>query len=725
MTFSARFRLPALLLLLAFLPFFQALTRFEVFQFRDHYDYFVPLHYFTTQRLAAADLPLWNPYSASGEPWLANPQTGVFYPPALLFLVFPFPTAYVLFLFLHLAILGVGAFFLFRRWAPPAAAFFGAAALMLSGPVFSLLDVSNNLCTFAWVPIVLWCAIERTEDAPSVPPVAGGAALAMAFLAGEPFLAAVAALLYAAVQVWKRRASSIAGELAATALIAIGLAAAQLVPFVEMLRGSDRLHGLDRELALRQSLHPLDWAAAALPPHISSLGLLIGSQTFIASLYLGGTTVFLAVACLIMPAEPRLRRAKSGWVLLLLLTVLLSAGSQIAPVAWVTMAAHLNVSRYPSRLVPFSALAICALACIGTSGLAGTSRGRRICAGAATALLVIVAAVRFRPQIELSSPRAVASILFLVLVLVLAVEIPALFKRQGFLIVLTLFVAAESLFSARPFLVSAPFTATVQPWARTISSERKLARVPSKDRAALASLFALDRTSWYSGYLNLIDRKYDLSTASPLISRRYARIHDAALFIPRLDLLDFLSVGYLISDRAIQQPSVHPFFRLRNIGVYLNESSGPMATLWHRWTPAVSDAHADQIIFGEGFDAGRTVVASPQSSASPSGASGAPEEIRIDPVQDEDVLRMKVTTTTPAFLVMNQVSAPGWRLFIDGKEQSTVRADGLFLGAMIPPGNHQVQWCYEPRFIFLGMVISLLAFGWSTFRVIKFLQRAS
>ena len=67
----------ALLALLALLLFARPLVRGEVFTFRDHSDYFQPLRYFTAFELRHGRLPLWNPYNASGESWLANPQTGV------------------------------------------------------------------------------------------------------------------------------------------------------------------------------------------------------------------------------------------------------------------------------------------------------------------------------------------------------------------------------------------------------------------------------------------------------------------------------------------------------------------------------------------------------------------------------------------------------------------------------------------------------------------------
>ena len=55
--------------------------------FRDQGDFFYPLKLYTADRLRAGESPLWNPLSGTGEPWLANGQSGVFYPPSLLFLI--------------------------------------------------------------------------------------------------------------------------------------------------------------------------------------------------------------------------------------------------------------------------------------------------------------------------------------------------------------------------------------------------------------------------------------------------------------------------------------------------------------------------------------------------------------------------------------------------------------------------------------------------------------
>ncbi|HKR63815.1 MAG TPA: hypothetical protein VJZ00_08790, partial [Thermoanaerobaculia bacterium] len=322
----------ALLLILATTLFLAPLAKQEVFTLRDHLDYFQPLRFFTAEELCAGRLPLWNPYNASGEPWLANPQTGVFYPPAWLFLVLPFPTAYMLYLLFHLALVGCGAYLLFTRFASSGAALVGAAALMFGGPVLSLLDVSNNLATFAWIPLVLWCASAGAWRR-------GGAALALAFLAGEPFFAALAALLYVLVRL-KR-------DILGTAAIAFGISAVQLLPFLAIVRVSDRAAGTDSAAILRDSMTARDWLRLVSPVQLAA------GQTFLPTVYIG-----LAVTALALLGLTRARRM-IGWLALLAFAIVIATGPAFL--------AHLPLTlfRYPARLVPFAALAIAALAVAG------------------------------------------------------------------------------------------------------------------------------------------------------------------------------------------------------------------------------------------------------------------------------------------------------------------------------------------------------------------------
>jgi len=331
----------AVIVLLGCALFVPAIIHHDVFTFRDHTDYFQPLRFYTAEHLSMWKLPLWNPYNASGEPWLANPQTGVFYPPTWLFMAMPFETAYMSYLLLHFVILGIGAYVLFARGSTPGAATAGAVALMLCGPTISLFDVNNNLVTFAWVPLAIWCGLEHR-------PRLGGVVLALAFLGGEPFFAAIAALLFVI-------ACREIREIAIAALLAFGLSAIQLLPFIELLRSSDRRAGLDPAMIFRASMPLRDWLRIAVPPPAFDL---TQSQHFIPVIYIGIVTVILALVALSLP------RKAWPWLVLLACSAIVAAGNEVPVGEWIARA-PVTLFRYPARVVPFGALAVIALAVIG------------------------------------------------------------------------------------------------------------------------------------------------------------------------------------------------------------------------------------------------------------------------------------------------------------------------------------------------------------------------
>jgi hypothetical protein len=330
--------------------FAPALIRNEVFSLRDHSDYFQPLHWFTANELQHGRLPLWNAYNASGEPWLANPQTGVFYPPAWLFVVLPFARAYVIYLALHVMLLGCGAYLLFARLTKPGGgALVAALALTFCGPVMSLLDVSNNLATFAWVPLIVWCALSEVSA------MTCGAVMALSFLGGEPFLASIGALLFL---ICRRRGWM--DKLDAAAM-AFAFSAVQLFPFLSWIANSDRARGgMTKADILLGSMPLRDWLWLAIPPKPGRVFDPSMGQQFLPIVYAGTLTIVLALIGIFAA-----RRRAAGWTALIVVSALVAAGSHLRPIGDVLAALPVTIFRYPARLVPFAVLGICALAAFG------------------------------------------------------------------------------------------------------------------------------------------------------------------------------------------------------------------------------------------------------------------------------------------------------------------------------------------------------------------------
>lgn len=102
------------------------------------------------------DLPLWNPYSFSGTPLLANFQSATFYPLNVLFFILPFNLAWSLLIILGVFLSLVFMFYFLsnlklNRWS----SLLGSIVFAFSGFSIAWLEWGNILHTIAWLPLML------------------------------------------------------------------------------------------------------------------------------------------------------------------------------------------------------------------------------------------------------------------------------------------------------------------------------------------------------------------------------------------------------------------------------------------------------------------------------------------------------------------------------------------------------------------------------------------
>ena len=247
---------------------------------RDVPSYFVPLRARTAEVLAGSRGAFWDPDVGCGEPYFANPQSGLLYPPAWLATVLPPAVAVGVEAGLHLAVLAVGCALLARRlgaggWLEVAAGW----SVVAAGPVLDAVGVLNNLDTVAWMPWAWGAALAGSL-------VGTAAFLALAFLAAEPQLAVVAAAV--AVALAPRRRTLLA------VLLAGGLVAVQALPFAAWVRGGDR--GASREIneVVGGAVRPGELAALAIP----GVPLPPRSERFVTDLTVPMWALVLGVAAL-------------------------------------------------------------------------------------------------------------------------------------------------------------------------------------------------------------------------------------------------------------------------------------------------------------------------------------------------------------------------------------------------------------------------------------------
>ncbi|RPJ41784.1 MAG: hypothetical protein EHM19_11125, partial [Candidatus Latescibacterota bacterium] len=220
---------------------------------------YYPRRVMTDAALEAGRIPLWDLSSFCGQPYLANYQSGVFYPVNLLLLPFSPERSLGLSVWIHLMIAGIGGMLLLRGLGlSPGVALIGGLLYAANGALAVRTGQVTMLATPAWIPLVLHLARRTARGAGALP-------LALAYfcmvLSGFPPILLWATLLAAAwtLHEWLacRREAGPLPLLRAGAgfLLGAGLAGVQLVPTAEFLLHSDRVRFTYQEL-LSSSWHP-------------------------------------------------------------------------------------------------------------------------------------------------------------------------------------------------------------------------------------------------------------------------------------------------------------------------------------------------------------------------------------------------------------------------------------------------------------------------------------
>lgn len=119
---------------------------------------FTPWRYFARESIRAGELPLWNPHSLAGTPFVATMQSAVFYPVHLLLVLVPFEETFGLRALIQLWIAGFFTYLLARRYGlRMPAALIAATSFMLSGFLVSWLG-HPHVNVAVWLPALVLIA---------------------------------------------------------------------------------------------------------------------------------------------------------------------------------------------------------------------------------------------------------------------------------------------------------------------------------------------------------------------------------------------------------------------------------------------------------------------------------------------------------------------------------------------------------------------------------------
>ncbi|HEX7419805.1 MAG TPA: hypothetical protein VF505_07950, partial [Thermoanaerobaculia bacterium] len=276
--------------------------------------------------MLSGEFPFWNRAYSNGQPIAANPAYELFYPPQWLILIGSYPFGFALHIVFHVYAALVGMFLLLRQMTlGRAAAIFGALSFGMGGLMCGSMTMLPTFFVWALAPLVGWAvlralvipsAAEREESGwwafPRPDSIALAALLAgMQLVIGEPMaLLQVWLLIAAGTLVFGRRRL---GVLATIVVLAVLVAAVQLIPAIDHARDSARSRGIAYNVVRQYSMPPVRPLEIAVP-HLFGVfdpfaggywgaGAFDRNAPYLYSIYNGIAVAILALAGFLMRAR--------------------------------------------------------------------------------------------------------------------------------------------------------------------------------------------------------------------------------------------------------------------------------------------------------------------------------------------------------------------------------------------------------------------------------------
>jgi hypothetical protein len=701
----------------------------DTFIFRDFGAFGYPLAFYHRENFWRGDVPLWNPLSHCGVPYLAQWNTMVFYPLSLFYLLLPLSWSLGVFCLLHLLLAGSGMYFLAEAWTRHRlAAAAAGVAFAFNGLALNCLSWPNNIAALAWMPWIILLG-ERAWSLGGRWLIGAAFAGATQMLAGAPEVILFTWLLLAALGAvaWVRGElprGKMSARFAATIVLVMGLAAIQLLPFFDLLKHSQRTVGY----ATGGSAMPgWGWANFFVPLfhcRRSSAGFYFqAGQVWTTSYYLGIGILLFAVLAAWVAGDWRTRVAAVAFGSSLALA-LGDAGHLYDWLREIFPAA--GFMNYPIKFVVVTTLVGPLLAGVTLSRLLaeenvdGRKAWRLVLIGWPAFFLCLLALVWFgrRYPLEPGEPVAVLEsgatrALFLALILA---AVRGLAKYSGrnmrFLLsaVLLLLLWLDGLTQApglRPAVDRSVYQSGLPNWrqlrprlefggARAMVSRSAFRQFSQTAVADPVAGYVGQRLGLFAN-CNLLDNIPKIDGFYSLFVREEQEVR-LELYQPDQPLpplADFLGVGQITAEGKLMDWQARPTFM-------------PLVTIGQK--PIFENgSNTLRGIFSPDF-APRDTVYLPLEARSIIGATQVAPATVVRQKLTAHQLDLEVAADRATCVVVAQTFYHPWKAYLDGRPVSLWRANYAYQAVAVPSGRHQVQLIYEDPWFRAGRTISGLTF---------------
>lgn len=732
---------------------------------RDLSVFFIPPKFFWLESIRNGEFPLWNPYNLFGVPFFASLQPAILYPINLIFLILPFNSAFNWSIILHIFLGGVFVYFLLRDMdANEWASFIGALSFMLGGYLLSVHNLLSILISVVWTPLIMLFFRRAVKDGSFKNVLLTGLFLSISFLGGnaEAVFGCLIALSIMAVF-----SKNIGGSGTIKAFISLVIAififfcisAVQLMPFLELSSYSIRSEGISFKEATIWSLAPWDIISFFITDpydYYQNTERYWANQSWLKTLYTGFLPFMLMAFYFLKGGKERLL-----WFVIIASSFFFALGGYNPLYYYIySYVPFFNKTRYPVKFLYLAVIAISITAGLGMHMLMERKKDTRgdyfinvifLLAFVSAILLVLLnlghSYIEFFMKsrgVDAPDYKNVAVNIYntkrVIFYFTLFGVVLRIGDGAGWGRGITAFLCIAligDLFGNMGYYQKMDAKDYFRPgWTiEKIASDKDNFRMLVTPKSSQATYFAPDIKPFdapkqlLAPSINLIHKISDVRGAEVMRVKRVEDVYNAFVSSPSIDatnLAGLFNIKYVISTSPIKSKEFKLFaahieglegnykklLEEPTIKIYKNQRVIPRAFLVDNYKIFEKDEEMLSAMVNKDFkpDSMMFLKEKPLWGNEVIESVAQKGKIRKEvKIVDNKNNRIKLIAETSGktLLVLTDTYYPGWKVFVNGKEEKIYLADYAFRAVPLMAGKHEVEFIYDPMSFKVGLAISL------------------
>ena len=652
------------------------------------------------------ELPLWNQYSFSGTPNLANFQSGVFYPLNIIFLL-PYSFSWSLFIVLEPLLAGIFMYlFLKNLKLVNLASFFGGFVFAFSSFFVTWLEWGNILHTALWLPLILLSLDKLRKSRIWIFVLIFS--LSSSFFAGHLqafFYSFLVSLFYFLFRYFEKKELRFLFLFSVSSALSFLLILPQLLPTIKFIGLSARSSDL---LIWQQEGWFIPWQhllQILIPDFFGNPSTL----NYWGVWNYGELSIYIGIVPLIFVLYSMLGRKEKEvifFAIILVLAFVFSLPTFFAKIPYQLDIPFLSTSQ-PTRLIYLIDFSLAVLAGFGLNKFIKSNSYKNILVsllvlGGFFALIIFLLLLNTfslnTSNLEVAKrnfvfPFAIFIVTSTLLLLKIRTNKNLPYLLLSGLVIITIFDLFRfswkfNTFSKQEYLF--PKTQTTSYLEKNIGNFRIATTDP---RIYPPNFSIIDEISSVEGYDPLFLKSYAEFISA--INRNKPNINPPFGFnrIVRIEnlnprFLNLLGVKYILSFSDLTSLGYERVFQEGQTKIFENKNVIPKVFIAKKILSAKDKQQVINMMFENSFEPRTEVVVQDLTNLEIKGKG----EVQVKSYNSNKV-EVSIQTSSEEFMVLTDIFYPTWKAKLqNGKELKIYQSDYLFRGVVVPPGKNVITF---------------------------------